>query len=514
MSTPPAAPRPSSPASGNVLDLLERAGNALPSPATLFVVGTALVAVVSELAVRAGWSVPAADPAAAPVVARSLLSSEGLWWLLSHLVDNFVNFPPLGIVLVGMLGVGLAEQAGLLPALLGRAMRATPAGLLAPATVLLGVMSSMALDAGYVLLPPLAGALFLAAGRSPLAGIALAFAGTSAGFSANLLITPLDALLAGFTEAGARVLEPDYAVAVTCNWYFMAASTLLVTLVGWGVNRWVVESRLSRVALDPDAEAGPPPASAESEQRGLRAALLTLGVLAGLVALAVAVPGAPLHGQGERHARWVEASVPLLFLLTFLPGLAYGRAAGTLREDREVAAALGRTLAGLGPYLVLAFFAAQFIESFKYTRLGEMLAVGGGLWLVEARIAPALLLLGFLLGAMLLNLLIASASAKYAVLAPVFVPMFMGAGIGPELTQATFRIADSVTNVVTPLNPYLVVVLAAMQRHVRTLGVGTLIAAMLPYTLALALAWAALLLLWVALGLPLGPGIVSTPGPP
>lgn len=492
------------------LDRIETLGNALPAPATLFVQGIALVAALSALAAWAGWSVQAPPGTAAlgeaEVRARSLLDSEGAWWLLSHLVSNFVGFPPLGIVLVGMLGVGLAERSGLLRALLGRALRAAPAGLLAPATVLLGVLSSLALDAGYVLLPPLAGALFLAAGRSPLAGIACAFAGTSAGFSANFSITALDALLAGFTEAGAQVIDPDYRVAVTCNWWFMAASTVVLTLTAWAVNRWVAEPRLARVVLSPDAQPPAPERAATDERRGLRWALWTFVVTALLLALAIGLPGAPLHGPGERFPRWVEASVPMLFLLTLLPGLAYGRGAGTLRNDKEVAAALGRTLADLGPYLVLAFCAAQFIECFKYSRLGEMLAVSGGAWLSALGLKPLALLPALAVAAMGLNLLIASSSAKYAALAPVFVPMLMQAGISPELTQLTYRIADSSTNIVTPLNPYLVVVLAAMQRYAPGLGAGSLIAGMLPFALAFAAVWLLMLAAWVAAGVPLGPG--------
>lgn len=494
------------------LDRIEGLGNALPTPASLFALGMVAVAVVAEFGLWAGWSVAAPGGTGEVIAPRSLLSSEGSWWLLSHLVSNFVAFPPLGIVLVGMLGVGLAERSGLLGALLGRALRAAPAGLLAPATVLLGILSSLALDAGYVLLPPLAGALFLAAGRSPLAGIACAFAGTAAGFSANLVITPLDALLAGFTETAAQVLVPDYRVAVTCNWSFMAASTLVLTLTASLVNRWVSEPRLSRIP-PLVAVAGPalPPAA---EARGLRWALWTFLALAALALLAVGLPGAPLHGPGERFPRWVEASVPLLFLLTFLPGLAFGRAAGTLPTERAVAEALGQTLSALGPYLVLAFFAAQFIECFKYSRLGELLALAGGAWLVTLPLPATALLLGFILATMALNLLVASSSAKYAALAPVVVPLLMQVGIAPELTQAAYRIADSATNVVTPLNPYLVVVLAAMQRYVPRLGAGTLIAAMLPHALAFALVWPALLVAWTAAGLALGPGTPSFLAPP
>lgn len=490
------------------LDRLERIGNALPEPAILFALGIAVVVLLSAMAAGAGWSVaPPPGSAEGSIEARSLLAPDGIWWFLGHFVANFVAFPPLGVVIVGMLGVGVAERSGLLPALLGRLLRATPDALLVPATLFAGVMSSLALDVGYVLLPPLAAALFLQAGRSPLVGIACAFAGTAAGYGANLLLTPLDAMLAGFTESGAHLIDPTYRVAITCNWWLMAASTLVLTGVGWLVVATVTTRRLALLCIEPPPAGGATGLSgAGNEARGLRAAAAVLALLAGLIALAIVVPGAPLYGAGEHHARWIEASVPLLFLLTLLPGIAYGMAAGTVRSERDVTAALVRTFAELAPYLVMAFCAAQFIECFKYSRLGEMLALTGGSWLRGIETAPTVLIGLFILGTMTLDLLVASASAKYALLAPVFVPMFMQVGISPELTQAAYRIADSTSNVITPLNPYMVMVLAVMQRYAPRAGLGTLIAAMLPISIGFALAWTALLGFWIVIGLPLGPG--------
>lgn len=493
------------------LDVLERAGNRLPDPATLFLAGALVVVIVSELAAALDWSVTkttvgTGGTAAERVAAVGLLSAEGIWWMLSQMVKNFINFPPLGLVLAGMLGIGVAERSGLIAALIGRLMRAAPRALLTPAVVLLGIMSSLGLDAGYVVLPPLAAALYLAAGRSPLAGIAAAFAGVAAGFSANLLITAVDALLSGFTESAARLVAPDYRVAVTANWWFMMASTLLLTVLGWWVTAFWVERRLA-AAPAPASPAAPVAATEDArERRGLVAAGVALLVLIVLVAAAVALPGAPLHGQGERFPRWVEATVPLLFVCFFVPGIAYGYAAGTLRSDRDVARVMGEAMAALGPYIVLAFFAAQFIEFFKYSRLGEMAAIAGGAWLADTGIAPAALIAAFVVVVALGNLLIGSASAKYALFAPVFVPMFMQVGISPELTQAAYRIGDSVSNVITPFNPYMVIILALVQRYAAGSGLGTVVALMLPYTLCFAVGWLILLMVWLWLGVPLGPG--------
>ena len=487
-----------------VLDQIERIGNRLPHPATLFVIGTVVVMGLSQFAVTCGWSVHA--PAGNELAANSLLSMTGIWWLISHMVENFVKFPPLGIVLVGMLGIGVAERSGLLPALLRYLMRHTSQSLLTPVTVFLGVMSSLTLDAGYVVLPPLAAALYQVAGRSPLTGIAVAFAGVSAGFSANLLITPLDPLLTGFTQSAASIIAPDYQVAVTANWWFMIASTLFLTLTGWLVTvKWVEPmSRKYTVTEMPSSDIDA--AQSVWEHIGLRRSLGALALILLLVLLCITLPGAPLYGNGNHFSRWIEVTVPLLFLVFVIPGIVFGVSAGKIKNDKDVAHLMGETLAGLGPYIVLAFFAAQFIESFKYSGLGEMLAISGGQLLASLHIPSAVLLCSFILLVMFANLFIGSASAKYALLAPVFVPMLMQVGFSPELTQAAYRIGDSVTNVITPLNPYMVIILALVQKYVRGSGMGTIIALMLPYTAAFAIVWIALLLCWLALGLPPGPG--------
>lgn len=499
--------------SSGLLGAIEALGNRLPDPATLFVLGTLVVIALSQLAVTRGWSVEktvleAGHPVSVPIAAVSLLSSDGLYWLVSSLVANFRDFPPLAIVVVGMLGIGLAEHSGFLPVLLRAALARVSARWLTPLVIFAGVNSSLAVDAGYVVLPPIAAALFQAAGRSPIVGLAAAFAGVAGGFGANLVPTGLDPLLAGLTESGAHLVDAGYSVSATSNWWLMIASTFLLTGVGWAVTDRIVEPRLQRMqparAGDEPAAALPGPLTA-AERRGLAAGIaMLLATLAG-IGLAIAVPGAPLHGTSGSTPRWVAAIVPLLFFALALPGLAYGIAAGTIRSDRDAARMLADTMAALAPYLVLAFFAAQFVASFGHSRLGEMLAVAGGEWLARAALPTPLLLALFVLSVALVNLIMASSSAKYAFLAPVFVPMFMQVGVSPELTQAAYRIGDSITNAVAPLNPYQVILLVLLQRYAPGAGIGTLVALMIPYALAFAVAWTLLLAAWVMLGLPLGP---------
>jgi aminobenzoyl-glutamate transport protein len=551
MSDAAAAPA-GSPRGSRLLDAIERIGNSLPDPATLFLIGALLVLLLSHVAAGLDWTVektlsqevheplrdatgkvvldpesgepltrPLLDPRTGeprresvqvPLRARSLLTADGVYWALRTMVKNFTDFPPLGVVLVAMLGIGVAEKTGFIGALLKATLVAVPASLLTPTVVFVGVMSSMGLDAGYVVLPPVAAALYQSVGRSPLVGLAAVFAGVSAGFGANLFITSLDPLLANFTAASAQLLDPGYAVAATCNWWFMIASTALLTAVGWGVTAWWVEPRF---AGKPAEAGGPPPPEANAdagaglsptEKRGL---LLALGVAAAAVAVfavAALTPDGPLHGFDGAFPRWVRVIVPLLFFAFLLPGLVYGVTTGSIRSDKDVARCFAESMAGMGSYIVLAFFAAQFIAYFAQSGLGEMLAISGGRLLARAGLPDVLLMAGFIAVVIVGNLFIGSMSAKYAFFAPVFVPMFMQVGISPELTQVAYRIGDSVSNVITPLNPYVVILLVFMQRHVARAGIGTLVALMLPYAAAFAVVWPLLLAVWMGTGAELGPG--------
>ncbi|MFM9996854.1 MAG: AbgT family transporter [Phycisphaerales bacterium] len=516
------------------LDFIEWLGNKLPEPATLFVIGAAALMVISHVGVVQGWSVQPVTPRRAidpgtgapgielvpsgdPLKAVSLLDRDGLHWAITSMVTNFVTFPPLGIILVGMLGVGVAERTGFIAALLKAFMLAVPRRLMTPTMVFLGVNASLATDAGYIVLPPLAAALYKAAGRSPLVGIAAVFAGIAGGFNANLLITSLDPLLAGLTQPAAQLVDPAYTVNPACNWYFMIASTFLLTFVGWWVTDRLVEPRLRTKPAD---DGGPVSASADdlaaqrltdAEIRGLRwgsaAALLAMG----LFLAAMLVPGAPLHGRVDAAdpgspLRWPAAIVPMIFIVFLVPGLAYGVVARSIRSERDVAKIMTESMVSMAPVIVLSFFAAQFLEYFKHSNLGGMMAMRGGKALAASGLPPELLIVAFIGVVMLFDLLMASMSAKWMVCAPIFVPMFMLVGISPELTQCAYRIGDSVANTITPLNAYLIVILAVVQKYAPRSGMGTLVSMMLPYAIIFAVVWAAMLVLWMQIGAPLGPG--------
>lgn len=487
----------------NLLAAIEKTGNRLPDPATLFVLGTVIVFLLSMVAAFSGWSVT--DPAGNEIRAINLVSADGSWWLLSTMVDNFISFPPLGIVLVGMLGIGLAEKTGFLPALINFVITHVSDRYLTPATMLMGILSSLALDAGYVVLIPIAAALYMSAGRSPLLGIAVSFAGVSAGFSANFFITALDPLLAGFTQAGAQIIEPGYQVAVTSNWWFMIVSTILLTLTGWFVTERFVAPNVAKVEFSENHVDDPAGSPVNNDRRALKFACMVSGLLLLLFIVATHIEGWPLHGTGKRFDRWIEVTVPLLFIFFFLPGLVFGIVSGSIKSDRDVATMLGEIMARLGPYVVLAFFAAQFIAAFNHSGLGKLLAIAGGSFLQSLAVGDAYLLSSFVFMVVLINLLVGSASAKYAFFAPVFVPMLMQVGISPELTQAAYRVGDSVSNVITPMNPYMIIIIMEVRKYVRGSGLGTVVATMLPYTFAFLFVWLILLIAWIQTGFPLGP---------
>jgi aminobenzoyl-glutamate transport protein len=499
-----------------ILGAIERIGNRLPDPVTLFVIGAFVVLITSEVASRAGWS--AVNPTDGEVeTIKSLLSSEGMQWVWRNLVSNFTGFAPLGVVLVAMIGIGVAERSGLIGALLKGTVLITPQSLLTPAVIFVGVMSSMALDAGYVVLPPLAAAVFARAGRSPLVGLAAVFAGTAAGFSANLLITGLDPLLQSFTLEAARILDPDYQVDVRCNYYFMVASTIMITLVGWAATKFVVERRYSpedvrqQIGAAESSETDQKPTLGTAERMGLLWAGLALAAAAGGILAMVLIEGGPLNGTieprpGWELAVWVDVIVPILFVLFLVPGLAYGMATRSIKNDRDVAKMMNKTMSGMGPYIILAFFASQFIGWFAESNLGKVIALKGVEVLQSWQMPVWLLVISIVLLSGLLNLFVGSASAKWALISTVFVPIFAGVGISPELTQAAYRIGDSVTNSISPLNPYVVIILVFMRLYEPKAGIGSLISLMLPYTIAFLFAWIVLLVVWMGLDLPLGPG--------
>jgi len=493
-----------------LLNAVERFGNRLPDPITLFALLIGLVMLASLAASSAGISAvhPGTGETIRPV---NLLSGEQIRRMLVQMPQTFATFPPLGLVLVVMLGIGVAERSGLIGSALRAFVGNLPPKFVTAAVVLAGMLSSLAVDAGYVVLIPLGAVIFHSVGRHPLAGLAAAFAGVSGGFSANLLLTGLDPLLAGFTEPAARIIDPTYTVYATANYYLMAGLVPVFTLAGTLVTERVLEPRLGPYTT---GDGGAVEESIQQltpvERRGLRVAGSVAGLTLFVLALAVVPEGGVLRDPGgelliEQIAPFLQSIVALMLILFFLPGLAFGITTGSIRSDRDVARMMTDTMGTMGAYIVLAFVAAHLVAFFSWSNLGVITAVAGADFLEGVGFTGIPLIAAFVIVAATLNLVIGSASAKWAIMAPVFVPMLMMLGYSPELTQAAYRIGDSVTNILTPLLPYFPLVIVFARKYDPEVGIGTIISAMLPYSVAFGVAGLALLIAWLLAGLPLGP---------
>lgn len=488
------------------LNWTEKVGNALPHPATLFALFALAALLLSALGHILGWEVvhPGTKEIVRPI---NLLSHDGLHRILLEMVDNFTSFAPLGIVLVAMLGIGIAEQSGLIHALIRLLVLNAPSKLLTFVIVFAGIVSNMAADVGYVLLIPLAGVIFLAVGRHPIAGMAAAFAGVSGGFSANLALGTVDPLLAGLSTEAAQILDPAYEVNPTANYFFMVASTFVIAFTGTFISERVIEPRLGTYKKSGSSEEQSFDKLSRKENRGLLMAALTfLGILA--VTLVGIIPeNGFFRGDdgGLLSSPLIRGVVAMLFITAGGMGLAYGFSTGTFKNDSDVVNGMADSMKTLATYLVLVFFAAQFVAYFKWSNLGIIMAVKGAGLLMSANIGMIPLMILFILLSAAINMLMGSASAKWAILAPIFIPMFMIMGYSPELSQVVYRIGDSVTNVISPMMSFFALIIAFIQKYDPKAGIGTIIATMVPYSLAFLFVWIILLVGWLLLGLPLGP---------
>jgi aminobenzoyl-glutamate transport protein len=566
------------PPSGGVLDLIERIGNKIPEPAVLFAIFAALVIVLAAIGDAAGWKVQPVQPRVVlteklgpdgaavpgpdgkpvmvpalrpdgrpqvvlenkgdPIEPRTLLTGEGVYWMLSSMVRNFVTLPALGLVFVSMLGIGLAERFGLF----GVAMRAlaliSPKPLLTPIIIMVGANSALASDAGYIILPPLAAALYAAVGRSPVAGLAAAFSGVAGGFCAGFSLNATDTFMAAQATQAAHIIDPERAVAVTANWYFKAASVVVLALAGWVLTDRFIEPRLLKDPTIRTDSAGTLEQMRLSprEKRGLALAGLALVLVLGVFVAMMTVPGWPLTGDarptlanghlmlsgppetltgqappGSVRAlepagpRWSHAIVPMMFLSFLIPGMVYGAYIGTLRSQKDFVDALYHGVKAVVPVLVIAFFLGQFVEYFKYTQLDRMLAYAGGQLLVSTDLPVPVLIVAFVALVVVGDFAMSGLMSKFAVMAPIFIPMFMFVSVSPELMMAGYRIGDSVVNTITPLNSYALIVLAVLQKYKPGAGLGTQIALMTPYSLVYFVVWTGFLVAWYFAGLPLGP---------
>ncbi|MEZ6139551.1 MAG: AbgT family transporter [Zavarzinella sp.] len=580
------------------LDGIEWLGNKLPDPAVLFFMGLILTWCLSSW--LSGMTFTETVPGeTAPIAVKNLLTLDSFAGFLSKMVKQFTGFHPLGVVLVALLGVGVAEYSGFLNAVLKSLLNITPRLLLTPMLILVAIMSHTAADAGYVLVIPIGGVMFYAAGRHPVAGIAAAFAGVSGGFSANFIASGLDPMLAGITQEGVAILNADRPVNPLCNIFFTAASSLVIILLGWFITDRIIEPRLKATEVDGNPEDMPKMQDlnrrekvamwlslasvgvllallvawmvpANSSLRDVRGKLTSMGsreydlglkvapTPQGMVVESVAPDGAagkagiaandllksinglPIANQADYEnsftrmtakapvkvvverdgkamertfkpvvkpiagSRLMEAIVPLIFLMFIVPGLVFGFASGKFQSHRDAVKGMTKAMETMGYYLVLVFFAALFIGAFSESNIGKLLAVKGANFLKQSNMPSWAVVLGIIFLTACANLLVGSASAKWAMLAPIFVPMLMLLGISPEMTQAAYRVGDSTTNIITPMMPYFPLVVVFCQKYVKKSGIGSLTALMLPYSICFLVCWTAFLLIYWAIGIPLG----------
>ncbi len=488
------------------LNAVETGGNLLPHPATLF--GLFALAVLVFSALFAALGAEAIDPVTGRhYEAINLLNREGVHRILLEMVNNFTSFAPLGIVVVAMLGIGLAEHSGLIAVLIRGLVLYSPIKLLTVFIVFAGIMSNLASSVGYVLLVPLAGTIFIAVGRNPLAGMAAAFAGVSGGYSANLILGTIDPLLAGLSQEAARIVDPAYTVNPTANYYFMVASTFLITALGWFVTERIVVPRSGK--YEPEKHEKEEIHKFDPIEKKALMRVLFVNIFFMIILGITLIPeNGLLRGPdgGFLSSPILEGVVAVLFLVAGISGVVYGLSVGKYKNDKEVMKGMTESMKSLGAYLVLVFFAAQFVEYFQWSNLGIIIAIEGADFIQSLNLGLIPLVIMFVIFSALINLVMGSASAKWALLAPIFVPLFMYLGYTPELTQVIYRIGDSTTNIISPMMSFFALIIVYFQKYDKNAGIGTLVATMLPYTIAFMIGWILLLIAWLMIGLPLGPG--------
>ena len=453
------------------------------------------------------------DPAKAVVKSQNLFSANGLNWLLNNLVKNFTGFAPMGLVVTMTLAIGMCEEAGLLKALLAKCMRNVPPTLVPFVVAFLGTLGNIASDTAMIVIPPMAAIAYIGVGKNPIVGMINGYAGAQAGFSANLMIAGTDSLLQGLTNLAIKGFIPDstFTVEVTCNWFFMMASTFLCAIVIGGVCTWVVEPRFGKYegSTDDKIEALTP-----EQSRGLRnAGLVALAYIALLVVGFFWGPLAKVNPDGSRvfvGSLMLKGLIPLLFFFFALCGITYGYTSGSIKSSSDLNKGMVHQAKGMGAYIVFCFFAGQFTGMFNYTKLATCLAIGGADLLNAIGFTGFGMLVAVILVTGLINLFVPSGSAKWAILAPVFVPMLMLLGYHPGFIQLIYRLGDSPTNAFTPLSPYLWVQLSLIQRkYDKNCGIGTLASGLFPIGIVLQIAWIIFLGLWMLLKLPIGPGVTT-----
>ncbi|MDV6377790.1 AbgT family transporter [Sporosarcina sp. GW1-11] len=485
------------------LDSIEKYGNKLPDPVMLFVYITAIILICSFIFGKLGTT--AINPGTGEeIVVINLLNGEGFIKMMSNLVVNFTSFPPLGLVLVVMFGVGLAESTGLISAAMKVTILNAPKKIILPVIVLVAILGNAAADAAMVVLPPIVAMIFIALGRHPIAGLAAAYASVAGGFSANLILSVLDPLIAGFTEIGAQIYDPTYIANPAMNYYFLAVSAIILVPVAVLVTTKIVEPRLG--AYEGEMETVEDLSSIE--KKGLVWAALSVVAFVAII-LYLSIPQDGLLRDPETgsltKSPLMDSLVPFMMIMFMLPALIYGKVVKVIKDSKDFADHLARAMSGMGMYIVIAFVAAQMIAYFSWSNLGPIVAIKGAETLEALSLKGLPLFIGFIIVAALINFLVASASAKWAILAPVFVPMFMILGYNPAVTQVAYRIGDSITNPITPMLAYFAIALTFAKKYDPKMGIGTFMTSLLPFSIAFSIMWIILFGIWFVLGFPLGP---------
>lgn len=487
-----------------IMKSIERIGNALPHPAALFGIFALVTLLFSAIGHWLDWT--GVNPATGESIqVINLISKEGLHKILLGMVENYTGFAPLGIVMVALLGIGIAESSGLIKAAINALLIKAPLNSITFMVVLTGILSNVASDLGYILIIPMAGVIFHSLGRHPIAGMSAAFAGVSGGFSANLFIGTIDPLLAGLSTEAARIIDPDYYVMPTANYYFMAVSTFVIAIAGTWVTKTFVEPQLGKYTGSVEKEEIKN--LAKQEIKGLKWAGFTFLFFMALMAWGLVPSHGFLRGADNMvlHSPVFKGFIAVLFIVAGSCGVIYGYIAGTFKKHDDVISGMNTSFKSLISFLVLVFFAAQFVAWFKWSNLGFLIAVKGADWLQSANLGLIPLVIMFTLLSGFINLFMGSASAKWAIMGPVFIPMFMLLGYSPELSQAVFRIGDSVTNIISPMMSYFALIIVYYQKYDAKAGIGTIMATMLPYTITFYIFWTLLLIVWILLEIPLGP---------
>ncbi len=486
------------------LDIIEKSGNKLPDPVVIFISLCLIILFASFVTGKTGVS--AKNPADGKVIeAVNLLTPEGIAKIISEAVNNFATFPPLGLVLVVMIGVGVAEKTGYFETLMKYTIEKTPRKIIVPMIILVGILGNAAGDAAPIVLPPIAAMVFIKLGYHPVAGLVMAYASALGGYSASLMIGMSDALIVSFTEPAAKLVDDSVPVNAVMNYYFLCVSTVVLLIAAWFVTVKITIPRFGAYKSDVHTAAED---VTPTERKAMIYANIAL-LIAMVIVTFLAVPENGLlrnakTGSLIQDSPLMNGIVPIITVLFFVPGLVYGFVAGTMRSTKKFAEMLGDAMSTMGPFIVIVFFAAQMLAYFKWSNLGTIIAIKGAEALQGQN--GVVLILGVLALSAFINMLIGSASAKWAIMAPILVPMLMLLGFHPAFTQVIYRVGDSITNPITPMMPYLPLLLSYAQRYVKDIGLGTLIAALMPFSVAFGIFWTILLIVWYLTGLPVGPG--------